>query len=126
MSGPELDTDSLSALSAVVAAFMAERDWDRYHTPKNVAAAIAVEAAELQEIYLWREGSDPAEDKRAQIEAETADIAICLLNFCNRTGIDLGAAMLKKLASAAKKYPVERVHGSMKKYDDYAEWDGER
>lgn len=126
MTSEGVDPNDLRALSAVVAEFMTERGWDPYHTPKNVAAAIAVEAAELQEIYLWRTPDDLAEDKRDQIEAEAADIAICLVNFCNRTGIDLGAAVLKKLESAARKYPVDRVHGSMKKYSDYAEWDGER
>ena len=73
---------SIAALSELVADFVAERDWERYHAPKNLAAAISVEAAELQELYLWRELDDPMADKRPEIEAEVADIAICLLNFC--------------------------------------------
>ncbi|HCP45995.1 MAG TPA: nucleotide pyrophosphohydrolase [Deltaproteobacteria bacterium] len=113
----------LSQLSELIAHFMDERDWGQYHTPKNLAAAIAVEAAELQEIYLWRAGDDPCADKREAIEAEVADIAICLLNFCNRTQIDLDAAVRSKLAIAAQKYPAERVRGRREKYDEYPEFD---
>lgn len=112
----------LATLSALVADFMAERDWDRYHTPKNLAAAIAVEASELQEIYLWRDGDDPCADKRGEIAAEVGDIAICLLNFCNRTGIDLDSAIRDKLQVAALKYPVDRVRGRREKYDEYPEF----
>lgn len=119
------DPNDLRALSAEVARFMDDRDWGRYHAPKNVAAALAVEAAELQQIYLWRALDDPAEDKRAEIEAEAADIAICLLNFCTRAGVDLGPAVLRKLESAERKYPAERVRGKMMKYDEYEEWDPE-
>jgi NTP pyrophosphatase (non-canonical NTP hydrolase) len=120
------DPNDLRALSAVVAEFMEARDWGQYHAPKNVAAAIAIEAAELQQIYVWRELDDPATDKQAEIEAEAADIAICLLNFCNRAGVDLGPAVLAKLSGAERKYPVERVRGRREKYDEYDEWDGER
>jgi NTP pyrophosphatase (non-canonical NTP hydrolase) len=116
----------LPALARLVAEFMDARDWGRYHSPKNVAASIAVEAAELQEIFLWREDADPAADKRAELEAEVADVAISLLNFCNRTGIDLDAAVRRKLESQAKKYPVERVRGRREKYDEYPDWQDER
>lgn len=131
MSGgkPEGNTNSgdLAVLSQLVADFMAERDWSRYHSPKNLAAAISVEAAELQEIFLWRELDDGMDDKRAEIEREVADIAICLLNFCNRTEIDLAAALRSKLSEAATKYPADRVRGRCEKYDEYPEWqDGER
>ncbi|MCO4773200.1 MAG: nucleotide pyrophosphohydrolase [Deltaproteobacteria bacterium] len=109
----------LRALSSVVQGFMDERHWGRYHTPKNVAAALAVEAAELQEIYLWREPDDPCDDKRTEIEDEAADVLLCLLNFCNRAGVDLGPALLRKLDKAAQKYPVEKVRGRREKYDEY-------
>ena len=119
-------SNDLVALSRLVAEFVGERDWERYHSPKNLAAAIAVEAAELQEIFLWRELEAPIDDKRQEIEGEVADIAICLLNFCNRTGIDLASALRGKLIEAAKKYPVDRVRGRSEKYDEYPEWqDGE-
>ena len=79
-------------------------------------------AAELQEIFLWRELDAPIDDKRSEIEREVADIAICLVNFCNRTQIDLGAALRRKLLEAAKKYPVDRVRGRSDKYNEYPEW----
>jgi NTP pyrophosphatase (non-canonical NTP hydrolase) len=116
----------LQDLAQRVAAFMDERDWARYHSPRQVAAALAVEAAELQQIFLWRQDDDPMEDRRADIEAEAADIAICLLNFCNRTGIDLGDAVVRKLATAAEKYPKDRVRGRREKYSEYAEWQREQ
>ncbi len=115
----------LGELARAVAAFMDERDWARYHSPRQVAAALAVEAAELQQLYLWRDDGDPMDDRREAVEAEAADVAICLLNFCNRAGIDLGPAIVKKLAAAEKKYPAERVRGRHDKYDEYPEWEGE-
>lgn len=113
----------LKELSALVARFVGERDWDRYHSPRNVAAALAVEAAELQQLFLWREDDDHAEDKRSAVEQEAADVAICLLNFCNRMNIDLGDAVVRKLADAERKYPIERVRGRRLKYDEYPDWE---
>ena len=113
----------IAALSALVAEFMDARDWEQYHSPKNLAAAIAVEAAELQEIYLWRETSDLAVEKRTEVEEEVADIAICLLNFCNRTGIDLDRVIRAKLEVAAARYPADRVRGRREKYDEYDEFE---
>ncbi len=111
--------DVLRELSDLVQRFVSERDWARYHTPKNVAAALAVEAAELQEIYLWRDNEDRAEEKRADIEDEVADITICLLNFCKVMDIYLPTAVRRKLVEAERKYPAERVRGRREKYDEY-------
>ncbi len=113
----------LAALRALVADFVRERDWEQYHSPKNLAAAVAVEAAELQQIFLWRELEDHAEDKRDEVEQEVADIAICLLNLCNRLDIDLSTAIREKLADAERKYPVDRVRGRREKYDEYPDWE---
>jgi NTP pyrophosphatase (non-canonical NTP hydrolase) len=117
--------DALQELSELVARFVAERDWKRYHTPKDVAAALSIEAAELQELFLWREPQDRAEDKREQVEDEVADIAICLLNFCQVMEIDLPAAVRRKLAAAELKYPAERVRGRREKYDEYPDYEGD-
>ena len=68
---------------------------------------------------------DPLDDRREDVEAEAADVAICLINFCNRTGIDLGDAVVRKLSAAALKYPKDRVKGRREKYDEYPEWTGE-
>lgn len=112
-------THSLQDVARAVSAFMDARDWARYHAPKNLAAALAVEAAELQEIFLWREPGDVAADRRQDVEDEAADVAICLFNFCNRLGIDLGAAVEHKLGTAGQKYPVEAARGRAEKYETY-------
>ena len=122
---------SLAELRSLVAEFVAARDWERYHSPRNVAAAIACEAAELQELFLWRTDDDRAEERRADIEDEAADILITLLSFCNVMDIDLGDAVQRKLARAHTKYPADRVRGRREKYDEYPEWqaadeDGDR
>lgn len=116
---------TLPELAAQMAAFVEERDWAQYHAPKNLAAALAVEAAELQELFLWRTLEDRADDRRADVEDEAADVLMCLLNFCNVLDIDLEAAFQRKLAGAAEKYPAERVRGRSEKYDQYPEYEGE-
>jgi NTP pyrophosphatase (non-canonical NTP hydrolase) len=115
----------LEELKALVGEFVRERDWEQYHSPRNVAAAIAVEAAELQEIFLWRTDDDVATARRADIEDEAADIFLTLLSFCNCMDIDLGAALRSKLERARAKYPVDRVRGRREKYDEYPDYDGE-
>jgi dCTP diphosphatase len=114
---------TLPELSALMTKFVADRDWARYHAPKNVAAALSIEAAELQEIFLWREQADRADDRRADVEAEAADVLMCLLNFCNVLDIDLEAAFRAKLVVAEQKYPADRVRGRREKYDEYPEWE---
>ena len=116
--GPAPQSGSVLDLASAVSRFMDERDWARYHAPKNLAAAIAIEAAELQEIFLWRDPADVAADRRSDVEDEAADVAICLLNFCNRLGLDLGQSVISKLEKAAAKYPVEQSRGRREKYDE--------
>jgi NTP pyrophosphatase (non-canonical NTP hydrolase) len=108
---------TIAELSVRVAAFAREREWEGFHTPKNLACAVAVEAAELVELYLWQEELPP--EKHGRLEEEVADVASCLLNLCHVAGIDLAAAVLRKLETNAQKYPVDKVRGSAKKYDDY-------
>jgi dCTP diphosphatase len=118
-------TTRVAELRAKVAAFVAERDWEQFHAPKNLAMALACEAAELMEEYLWMEAAESraatAEGtaRRARVEAEAADVAFCLLNLCNVIGIDLATAMERKLAEASAKYPADQVRGQAKKYDEY-------
>jgi NTP pyrophosphatase (non-canonical NTP hydrolase) len=118
------ESTPLRALKERVAAFVAARDWAQYHAPKNLAMAIACEAAELMELYLWVDAAGSREltgepAKRTRVEDEVADVAICLLNLCNVVGIDLAAAVEKKLADADAKYPPEKVRGRAEKYDEY-------
>lgn len=91
--------------------------------------ALSVEAGELLELFLWSadDGPQPLRPERSrQVADEAADVLMCLLNFCDRAGVDLAAALVSKLAEAERKYPVERVRGRALKYDEYEEWDEER
>lgn len=122
---PEL-TDgktTLAELKSRVLAFAQERDWEQFHAPKNLSMALAAEAAELMEHFLWSTSEasraitrDP--DKRRKIEEELADVVIYALEFSNVTGIDLAAVIESKMALNAKKYPVEKARGRSEKYDE--------
>src|SRR5438132_4095235 len=91
--------------------FMEEREWQQYHTPKNMSMQIANEAAELMEPFMFVESSQSMQEleaKRQAVENEVADVAICLLNFCLRTNIDLAQAIENKMKLNAQKYPIEK------------------
>ena len=110
------DSTTVSALKEAVARFVAERDWEQFHSPKNLSMALAVEAAELMEHFLWVEGDasravaqGPA--GRAQVADEVADVTILVLALCNALGLDLSDAVRDKMARNALKYPVEKVRG---------------
>ena len=119
-------TDSSTTVAEIktrVLAFARERDWEQYHAPKNLSMALAAEAGELMEHFLWAtpEASrtvvaDPA--KRAKIEEELADVVIYALEFANMTGIDVAAVIEKKMAANAAKYPVEKAKGRSDKYTE--------
>lgn len=118
---------TLSDLQARVLAFAEERDWEQFHSPRNLAMCLSVEASELLELYLWATdvGPQPLSEARAErVAGEAADVLICLLNFCARARIDLPSAVHDKLAVAAHKYPADRVRGRALKYDEYDEWEG--
>jgi NTP pyrophosphatase (non-canonical NTP hydrolase) len=112
---------TLAELRTRLQAFNAERNWGQYHSPRNLAMALSVEAAELLELYLWSrdEGPQPAVASREpRVAEEAADVLITLLNFCNAAGIDLAAAAEAKIARNAEKYPVARAEGRMEKWDE--------
>lgn len=118
-------TDSkttLQEIKKVIEQFITDREWDQYHSPKNLAVDITLEAAELLEPFVWDVSKDNAEvlaKKKQDIEHEAADILFALLAFCNKSEIDLAAAFEKKLKLTAKKYPVEKVKGKNLKYNEY-------
>ena len=110
-------------LAMTLRSFAAARDWDQFHTPKNLATSISVEAAELLEIFQWSRGqnswdevTDPA--VRVKIEEELADILLYVIRFADKAGMDLAAIAERKIALNAKKYPPERFRGSDRKYDE--------
>ena len=99
--------------------FRRARDWEQFHSPKNLAAAISVEAAELLQCFAWSidtEVATLAVDSRDAISNEIADIAILLTYLAHDLSIDLELAVKKKIALNAEKYPVEKARGSNKKY----------
>jgi NTP pyrophosphatase (non-canonical NTP hydrolase) len=113
-------TDSLDDLRKQVAKFAAERDWDQFHNPKNLAMAVAAEAGELLEHFQWLTPAQAAglpEAARAEVALECADVLLFLLRLCDRLDIDLAAAARKKLALNARKYPVAKARGRATKYD---------
>lgn len=90
--------------------FSEERGWEKYHTPKNLAMALSVEAAELLEHFQWvtpQASQNPTEERRLAIRDEIGDIQIYLANLADKLDIDLEKAALDKLKKAEKKYPVE-------------------
>ncbi len=114
---------TLGDIKTRLVAFVRERDWEQFHAPKNLSMALAAEAGELMEHFLWStpEASralvdDPA--KRQKIEEEIADVVIYALEFANSTGIDISAAIARKLVANAKKYPVEKAKGRSEKYTE--------
>lgn len=117
------DKVTVGELRARVLAFARERDWEQFHSPKNLSMALAAEAGELMEHFLWVEAKASAEvlrepKKRGEIEDEIADVVIYALEFANMGGIDLAAAIEAKLAKNALKYPVEKARGRADKYTE--------
>jgi len=112
--------DSFETLRARIAAFVAERDWEQFHNPKNLAMALAAEAGELLEHFQWltpAQAADLPAGTREEVALECADVLLYLIRLCDKLGIDLAAAAGKKLVLNAQKYPVEKARGKMTKYD---------
>lgn len=116
-------TDSLHDLARQLERFAAERDWQQFHSPKNLASALIVEAAELLEHFQWLTEEQSrslalAPEKREAVGSEIADVLLYLIQLSNALGIDPVAAAQAKLKINALKYPVERARGSSRKYDE--------
>ena len=112
---------TLAQLRARARAFNEARDWARYHSPRNLAMALSVEAAELLELYLWCEdgGPQPAVTSRSpKVADEMADVLLCLLNLAEKTGVDLAAALESKMVRNEAKYPPAVARGRMEKWDE--------
>ena len=110
-------------LAAALRSFAAERDWDQFHTPKNLATSISVEASELLELFLWSRGQNGWEEIaatpiRTKVEDELADILLALIRFADKAEIDLQSVAERTLAANARKYPAEKFRGSDRKYDE--------
>jgi dCTP diphosphatase len=115
-------SETLRALQQRLAAFAAERDWQQFHSPKNLAMALSVEVAELVEQFQWltEEQSRLLDAERYErVRLELADVFIYLLRLADRLDVDLLEAADAKIALNERKYPVERVRGDARKYDEY-------
>lgn len=120
---PVLD---LQELKERLRAFAEERDWNQYHSPKNLSMALIVEAAELVEHFQWLSEEDSlnlSDAMRAEVADEIADIQIYLVRLADKLGIDILASADSKLQENNRKYPAEKVKGSSRKYTQYEEND---
>lgn len=114
--------NELKELQFALREFARERDWEKFHSPRNLATALAVEAAELLEHFQWmrpNDGSGLPEGKATPISEELADVFIYALRLADVIGVDLISAAQEKLVENAKKYPADQVRGSSRKYTEY-------
>lgn len=113
--------DSLDELRDALRRFAAERDWDQFHSPKNLAIALSVEAAELLENFQWRTDADSSAldaAKRDDVRDEMADVLLYLIRLADKLDVDLRAAAEHKMNVNARKYPIEKARGSSRKYTE--------
>ena len=115
-------TTTLRELKERTAEFVRERDWEQFHTPKNLSMSIAIEAAELMEHFQWltvEESSNLPDQSLAAIGEELADILLCSLSLSNALRLDLSEAVFDKMAKNSRKYPRDQVRGKAHKYTHY-------
>lgn len=121
MSRSPRDSDALSDLRDELRRFAIERDWDQYHSPKNLAAALCVEAAELLEHFQWctdAESKSLPSEHLAKVREEIADVLLYLVRLADKLNVDLLDAAANKIAVNARKYPVDKARGNSRKYTD--------
>ena len=112
------DATTIMEIKELMREFVAERNWEMYHTPRSIAISIVIEAAELLEIFQWHEGKEPdvmdvKQDDRmyAHVKEEIADVFLYLVEMCNILDIDLSEAVKEKMEKNRKKYPAELYRG---------------
>jgi len=114
-------SQDIEALRAALRAFTLERDWEQFHSPKNLALSVSIEAAELLEHFQWlteAQSRELSEEQRQQVGHEIADVLLYLLQLADKLDIDPVAAAYQKLAINAGKYPVDRAKGTSRKYTE--------
>ena len=112
---------SLEQIKIQLREFASERDWDQFHSPKNLSMALIVEAAELVEHFQWLtedQSQTQPHKKLASVEQKIADIQIYLIRLADKLGVDMEKAVNAKIELNAKKYPADKVRGSAVKYSD--------
>ncbi len=119
---PSDRVDGLLDLRNKLRTFAAERDWEKFHSPKNIAIALSVEAAELLEHFQWlteAESRSLPSATLAQVREEMADVLLYLVILADKLDVNLVNASRTKLEVNALKYPVESAHGNSEKYTDF-------
>lgn len=112
----------LEAIRQQVANFAKERDWEKFHSPKNLAMALSVEVSELMEHFQWlseEQSRELDEATCAAVAEEIADVQVYLVRIADTLGVDILSAVAAKMEKNAQKYPAEKVRGSAKKYNAY-------
>ena len=115
-------TSELEALRDRLRQFADARDWDRFHSPKNLAMALSAEAAEVIEHFQWLNEAQSAQlapEQREAVAAELADVLLYLIRLADKLGVDLAEAARRKIEANETRYPAERVRGSARKYNEY-------
>lgn len=115
---------NLEKLKTEVDKFASDRDWDQFHSVKNLAMALSVESSELLEIFQWMSEEDSnmvmnTPEKYQKVQDEVADVFVYLLRLSGKLNIDLEAAVKNKMIKNAEKYPVELSRGNAKKYNEF-------
>ena len=115
-------SETLGELSETLAKFAHDRDWDQFHTPKNLSMALAVEVAEIMEIFQWKtaeESVNLSSEEFGHLRDELADSFVYLIRLADISGVDLMEAARKKIEKNQAKYPADLVRGSAAKYTEY-------
>jgi NTP pyrophosphatase (non-canonical NTP hydrolase) len=116
-----MTTLDVSHIAKRLSDFARERDWEQFHSPKNIATALSVEAAELLEIFQWltdEQSRELSREAMEKVKEEAADVLLYLIRLTDLLHIDLAAAVDAKLAANARKYPAHKAHGNSKKYTE--------
>lgn len=115
---------SLESIRQRMHEFSEVRDWDKFHSPKNLSMALSVEVSELVECFQWlteEQSRSLSVEQLAAVTDEIADIQLYLVRLADKVGVDIDVAIEQKFAKNEVKYPVDRVKGSSKKYSQYQE-----
>ncbi len=110
--------DKHKEILAELMRFTEDRDWDQFHDSKNLALAISIEAAELNELFLWKKDAEVEAVNRDRLEEELADILSYSLLLAEKHNIDIYDIIHRKIQRNAEKYPVEKAKGTAKKYNE--------
>ncbi len=113
--------DSIQALTQRIVAFRDARDWKQFHSPKELSVAIAAEAGELLQHFVWQSTEQSVQraiDRKQEIASEMADVAILLMELADVLNVPLGEAVADKLARNEERYPADKARGSNKKYNE--------